>query len=126
MSQHAYDDVEGTWPGAERAKREQISALREEIARLTAERDTKKRHLDAIAEALHPHKPKDGGWTYLPDQLAEMVTALKRKNEALRKIIVILDSLISQQRMSDLMQSPSWDEYQAIRAEVDAAKEKKR
>ncbi len=75
----------------------QISALREVVARLTAAHDdatrlynalelrcnTLKRHIDAIAEALHPHKPKDGGWTYLPDQLAEMVTALKRENEAL-------------------------------------------
>ncbi len=42
-----------------------------------------KRHLDAIAEALHPGKPKftEDRWTYQPDQLPEMVRALQEKNE---------------------------------------------
>ncbi len=44
-------------------------------------RDTLKRHLDAIAEALGLDK------AYLPDQLPEMVTALKRENKALRGAI---------------------------------------
>ncbi len=82
-------------------KDEQISALQQQVERLTAlndiavasmrfskeTSDTLSRHLDAIAEALHPHKPKDGGWTYLPDQLPEMVAALKRENDKLKSAV---------------------------------------
>lgn len=102
-----------------RAAGEQISALQQQVARLTAERDRSaigwsevsdelakvRSHLDAIAEALGLDKTKvckcgvETKWSqcplcgeiiepydapqYLPDQLPEMVTALKRENAAL-------------------------------------------
>ncbi len=82
---------------------------------LAQERDSLNRHLDAIAEALHPHKPKftEERWTYLPDQLPEMVRAL-------RQFVSIQNILIDQQRMADLMQSPAWEEYRAARDALDA------
>ncbi len=77
--------------------REQISALQQQVARLTAERDAVledaehrgaelfkqrdalKRHLDAIAEALGLGK------AYLPDQLAGMVRELLEERNAERQ-----------------------------------------
>ncbi len=74
---------------------ETLAASRAEVARLTDERlaverrcHTLKRHLDAIAEALHPHKPKseytelgmeDDLPAYQPDQLAGMVRELQEQ-----------------------------------------------
>jgi predicted RNase H-like nuclease (RuvC/YqgF family) len=57
-------------------------ALQAEVEQLRRSRDDHKRYLDAIAEVLHPHKPKDG-WTYVPDQLAGMVRDLRQRCEAL-------------------------------------------
>ncbi len=112
---------------------EQISALQQEIARLTAELahsqgethemrgrsienhglyGEAKRHLDAIAEALHPHKPKDGGWTYLPDQLAEMVTALKRENEALASKLLVSEKFAESQRLLKDQNIRRWTDAQ--------------
>ncbi len=54
---------------------EQTQAAEDRALRYAKERDTLKRHLDAIAEALGLDK------TYLPDQLPEMVTALRQKKE---------------------------------------------
>ncbi len=49
-----------------------IAQLEASNAKLRAQNGENKRYLDAISQALHPHKPEDG-WTYLPDQLAAMV-----------------------------------------------------
>jgi hypothetical protein len=53
-----------------------------EIDRLRAENARVRDYLDDVAQALHPHKDLRGGWTYVPDQLAQMVTELKAKLEA--------------------------------------------
>ncbi len=97
------------------------------------ERDSLKRHLDAIAEALLaptvcPRSNCPGKLIcdaeycplvrirvpeYLPDQLPEMVRAL-------RQFVSIQNILIDQQRMADLMQSPAWEEYREAREALDA------
>ena len=68
------DAVQG-WHDAQFAA--ELEHLRAENARLMA-------YLDDVAQALHPHKP-EAGWTYVPSQLAGMVTERQAK---LRRCLV--------------------------------------
>ncbi len=64
---------------------------REKVLFIRQQRDALKRHLDAIAEALGQpieHDARKYFKEYLPDQLAEMVTAIKRERETLRQALV--------------------------------------
>lgn len=56
-----------------------VRLLKTELAASQAREAEARKYLDAIAEALHPHKPKDGGWTYIPDQLARMIEKMRER-----------------------------------------------
>lgn len=78
------------------------------IAKLEADLAEHSTWLSAIAKALHPHKTEIG-WTYLPQQLAEMVTKLQADLDALKQ-------LTDAQRaaMTRRTGSSSWEEFMGI------------
>ncbi len=98
---------------------EQISALQREVARLTtqaqhlaelharmvrelvSDRDTLKRYLGAIAEALGQpieHDARKYFKEYLPDQLAEMVTALIKRSNTFEEAANVLGGICGELR----------------------------
>lgn len=77
ISDEEYMELAKDHPAVERL--ETYDELRKQLAAAEERARQHKVYLDAVAEALHPHKPKDGGWTYLPDQLPGMVTELRER-----------------------------------------------
>lgn len=96
----ALEAILGTWDHSAAIDDENqlVPHLSWKLARLLQEAVDKaelKRHLDAIAEALHLHKPVGGGWTYLPDQLAGMVRELRERVKTQNERLAAIDKDIA-------------------------------
>lgn len=56
------------------------NTLLDRARKAETDRDTLRQHLDAVARALHPHWPEGDRRTYVPEQLPNMVNALRERS----------------------------------------------